>query len=306
MSHPVFIVNPAARGGACARSWREIEPTLGTHFHHYEVRQTTHRGHATELAAAAMDEGAELVVSVGGDGTHSEVASAFFEGTQNKYPLARLGFLPMGSGGVVARGLGLARDPKMALRALKHPPRSFDVGQVQFATADGETGERIFINIASAGLSGEAVACSDTVPRWIGGFATFFISTIHSLLGYRSSPLEITIDGEVVSERTTLTVAVCNSSYFGGGMKIAPRARPDDGQLDVVAIEGGRLNGLRLTTSIYAGEHTTRGFVHCWRGSEVAIRSLGERPVRIDVDGEQPGLLPAVWRVIPGGLHVVY
>jgi len=305
-AHPLFIVNPAARGGACARRWREIESDLGSHFHHYEVRQTTHRGHATELARTALDEGAELLISVGGDGTHSEIAAAFFDGDENQYPLAKLGFLPIGTGGDLARGLGLSSDPKTALNALTHPARPFDVGHLSFTTATHQPAQRTFINIASGGLSGDVVAYSDRVPRWLGGFATFFVATMRSMLCYRPSRLEITIDGERVWSDVTLTFAVCNSSHFGGGMQIAPGAKPDDGLLEVVLIAGGALNALRLTGSIYSGEHLSRDFVHSWQGREVSVRSLGDRPVRLDVDGEQPGLLPATWRIIPGGLHVVY
>jgi diacylglycerol kinase family enzyme len=103
-----------------------------------------------------------------------------------------------------------------------------------------------------------------------------------------------------------VNLAVANGQYFGGGMRVAPYARPDDGYLDVVAIgDFSPLEMLRFGHRIYLGSHLGHPKVRPDRARRVEARpsNPGEH-VLLDVDGETPGRLPATFSVLPGALNL--
>ncbi len=216
------IVNPVS-GGVRPRQARErvelasaVVATIGEPF---KVAVTSRRGHARELAAAAVLDGARLVVVWGGDGTVNEAASAI-AGSPTCVAMVR-----GGSGNGLARELGVQRDPRRALLdAIQALPHAIDVG---------ELGGRLFFNVAGIGFDAQVAARFDRDATRRRGFLTYARAAavevwMYSCANYR-------IDG--IEHRRVLLTTVANTSQFGNGARIAPLARPDDGRLDLVVFK---------------------------------------------------------------------
>jgi diacylglycerol kinase family enzyme len=168
---------------------------------------------------------------------------------------------------------------------------------------DGREAQRAFLNIASFGLSGLVVRVVDENPKWIGGTPAYLFGTLRAMRRYRNQRVRIALDDGEPRETNVLTVAIANGRFFGGGMKVAPNAEIDDGLFDVVTLAQAPLESLAMSADIYRGTHLGRGGVSCVRAKRIVAAPVDEGDVvLIDLDGEQPGRLPATFEVVPGAL----
>ncbi len=300
----LVIVNPASGGGRTARDWPAVETRLRSAGLRFDAVLTTRPGEATEIARRAVREGRALLVAAGGDGTINEVVNGFFDGRERAGGVTRLGVLPMGTGGDFRRTLGMSRDVDEAARTLAAGrSRRIDAASVTCAGPDGETVIRHFVNIADAGIGADVADMVNGGFKVLNGEITFSIAAAVTLMRWRNRPLHAVIDGE---ERDLVAqqIVLANCRYYGGGMEIAPAARPDDGLLDLVVVgDVGRLEAMRMMGRVRTGAHFPHPKLEHRLVRRVEVSS--PRPVGIDADGERPGSLPAVFEVLPGALEVV-
>ena len=257
-----FIANP--RSGHTAPRL----PELTTRVRHLgaELRLTDHSGHARELAAAAVREGCRTVVAVGGDGTVNEVAGAL-AGTD-----ATLGILPAGSGNGLARHLGIHGSWSRALGILAAGhTRALDAG-----SADGHP----FFAVAGVGF--EALLAERFNRARRRGLAAYALIVLRSLQAAHPLPVRIHAAGKTWT-LPVVTLAVANSSQYGGGARIAPHARTDDGLLDLCALPPLRPgNFLGLTWRLLAGRIDRAPGVLCLQGAEFTVERPGKGPLHTD------------------------
>lgn len=305
----VLIVNPHAQGGALGRRWPELAAALRRTLGSFEERVTSEPGDATRLSRQAIDGGADTVVAIGGDGTIGEVAAGFFVGDAARAGAAALGILPVGTGGDFRRTLGLPIDLDQAAAIVEaRKVRTIDAGHVRFALPGGGTGERVFINIASFGLSGKVDELVNRSKKRLGGRVAFLLATVRAGVRFQNQRVRLSFDGDAASavDVTINTVAIANGRYFGGGMRVAPEAELDDGAFDVVSIgDLGKVESLFSGPRIYQGSHLSMDKVTSRRAREVHAESLAAEPVVLDIDGETPGVLPATFRLLPRALPVI-
>ncbi len=302
-----MIANPASAGGGTGRRWPAVAAGLRAAGLDFDVAMTAARGQAAEISGRAVAEGRGMVVAAGGDGTVNEVANGFFNAGE---PVATgrtvLGVLPMGTGGDFRRTLGIPTEPEAAAAVLAaRRSRRLDAGRVTYQAHGGGHEVRHFVNIADAGIGGEVVARVNRGPRLVSGDITFNVAALRAILRWRNRPLRVDVDGDV-RELVAQQVIVANCQYFGSGMWAAPTAIPDDGLLDIVVVgDLGLLENLRGMSEIRAGRHLEPGHpkISHRRGRRVEVSSSSS--VLIDVDGEQPGRLPALFEVQPGAIDVV-
>jgi diacylglycerol kinase (ATP) len=284
-----IIVNPLS-GGASPEEGRRRASTAASVLHATgvagEVFVTERRGHARELAQAAVRRGDSLVLAWGGDGTVNEVASSLV-GTRTA-----LGIVPAGSGNGLARELRLPTAPRRAIEAaLGGTPRAIDAG---------ELGGRWFFSVAGIGFDASVAAAFDRDARGRRGFSTYVRITARELWRYRCA--DYRVDG--VAARGALLITFANSAQFGNGARIAPGATIDDGRLDLVVFEERtRAATLRGLPALFTGH------VAAVRG--VSIRQVTHAVVECEaamafhVDGEPVvGGTRLEARVHPGALLV--
>jgi len=259
---------------------------------------------AARLTAEALKDGAEQIIAVGGDGTINEVVNGFFEDGRLINSEAVLGLLPSGTGGDFRRTFGIPPDVDGQIaRLASGAPRPIDLGRLSFKDDEGKDCVRYFDNIASFGLSGLADRAVNglTVGKKFGGKLAFKWGTFKAMMKYRNQPVRIQVDDTFDHVANVSTAAVCNGQYFGGSMRMAPDAVPDDGLFDVVIwADAGALQLLLRSNEIYRGMHVNREDVTVLRGRRViATPAEGAGEVLLDVDGEAPGRLPATFEILP-------
>ena len=313
MTLPLVIVNPASADGATRESWPKFASNLRTHFGPFTVAFTEGTGHGRQLATEAAKRGTKLIIACGGDGTISEVANGIIESNQE----AELGVLPGGTGSDFRRTLRMPTNTAAAARALRDGhTRMIDVARVAFVNDSGERETRFFVNVASFGMSTEVLSrtASGESRKWIPGFAprklgsklSYAAATVQTTLA--SSPIEVHIQLDEQAERRMRVAEFCvaTARYYGGAMKIAPDAKLDDGFLDVVSI--GDASSFRILTNaprLYFGAHLRMDEVNHALAKQIVARPVKkDEEVRIELDGEVVGRLPATFQIMPLALRV--
>jgi YegS/Rv2252/BmrU family lipid kinase len=305
------VVNPRSAAGRTGRDWPRLETALREIFPTLHSVTTRTGGNATELVRAGLHAGIREIIAIGGDGTINEAVNGFFEHDNAIAPDAVFSFITSGTGGDFRKSFGISAGPSAAIAHLKHAIiRPIDIGRVTCASAEGGTTVRHFINIASAGMSGEIVerVNRSLVLRRLGGRVAFALSTAATLVTYRGRKVHLRIDSEIDTMATISTLVVANGQFFGGGMHIAPHAELDDGLFDVVVMEAvsGR-QALADMGQIYNGTHLDNSSVRALRATKVLAAPLPEAhegSIRIEVDGEVAGQLPATFEILPNALMV--
>ncbi len=293
-----LIANPAAGGSTVRRQWDEILETLRDVFPGLDAVQTRHVGHGTELAREAIEAGHDNLLSLGGDGTHSEVAAGIASVETDR--TIALGVLHGGTGGDFSRLLGRGTLREQAERLRDLPAKPIDLGRVRY-----QGGERVFLNEVSFGMSAAICVSVNKSRKRLGGQATFLIHTLKTLATYKPQAVEIDVDGEILQPGPIQSVLACNGQWAGGGMRFAPRAGLADGAFDLTVIrDAPTLQAIRLTPKLYNGQLLEQPQVDSARGRRIGIKSLGE-PLWIEADGEVLGTTPAVVEVLPGALNLM-
>jgi len=214
-----------------------------------------------------------------------------------------LAVIERGSGCDFIRTFGISKDTDRALDvAATTPARPIDLGRVSYTGPDGNATTRYFANIASAGLTGVAADRVNRGGKPLGATAAFAWAAVATFVSYRNSRFVVEIDGEVLDQVCNNAI-VANCRYFAGGMKILPDADPSDGLFDVLV--WGDVSKLDLALNLhklYRGSHTNHPKATIRRARRVVVTP--EKPLPIEVDGEQPGRTPATFEVVPSALRL--
>lgn len=310
---PLVIINPTSAGGATGRAWPQLASDLRTHFGAFNCAFTEKAGDGQLIAAREAGRGRSLIIACGGDGTISEVANGILESGAD----AELGILPSGTGGDLRRTLSIpARAADAA--AMLHYGRSIrmDVGRVEFQNRSGARARRYFLNVASCGMGGEVIRrVEENSAGWLatasrriggGGQLAYALASLQTSVALTKPTLGIQLDDRPEFRLVVANLCIANARYFGGGMKIAPEAKLNDGLLDVVAV--GDLSTVEILTNVYKlylGTHLGLQKVQHTLARRIRVSAASpDEVVLIEVDGELLGTLPAEFEILPQALRV--
>jgi YegS/Rv2252/BmrU family lipid kinase len=290
----LLILNPAAGHGRTARfetPLREAARKLGWEI---EIHRTERPGHEVTLAANARAKW-PVVVAVGGDGTAHGVANGLLIGGPTDTILAHVA---LGSGNDFARAIGMPRrSPERGLAsALGGTVRRLDVGR-----ALGE----YFVNGFGVGLGAQVVRETLRLSR-LRGLALYAAAAVRAFAAFR--PPELTVESEEHSAcGRFLMVEVGNGPTGGGGFRLTPDARPDDGLLDACVIrEVGAWRFVRSLPSVVRGTHGRLAPVTLFKTRWILVGGVGD-PVAVHLDGElrHPTARAIEVDIEPGALNVL-
>lgn len=283
-----FIANPFSG----ANRKRDLAKLLREHLDKgqfdYELCWTERAGHAIELAAEAVQQGFDLVVACGGDGSVNEVASQLI-GTDTV-----LGVLPCGSGNGFAMHIGQGRDVAKAIGHLNNG-RAITIDT---ATMNG----RPFVNLAGIGF--DAAVARRLTRNKVRGMLGYVLGTLREVLGFRMLPVDIEVDGKKI-KRTCLLVEVANAPVYGYGFSIVPHARFNDGQLEVLVANAAPKWRYLLESWRFLNRSFHRSpLVECLSGREITVTPA--RPTAAHMDGEGQKLMgSARFSIQPKSLKVL-
>jgi YegS/Rv2252/BmrU family lipid kinase len=299
------IVNPNAGNGKGSKDWDRISGLFEKSNIKVVPKFTECKGHATGLCKEAIENGFRKIISVGGDGTLNEVVNGIFLQTACPTFEISVALIPVGTGNDWGRMFGIPLIYEGAVKVIKENRLMMhDVGLISYYTGT-EQCKRYFINIAGLGFEAMVVAKTNRQKdKGRSNNAIYFYNLLTSLIAYRKTDANITIDGKSVTSRI-FSINVGNGRYCGGGMRQTPEALPDDGLLDITVIKDmGRLEIIRSLKLLYDGTILCHHKVDGYRSTNLKVTS--ESVLYAEADGESLGHTPVEFNIIPAGIKVVY
>jgi diacylglycerol kinase (ATP) len=293
----VFLVNPASANGKTGKQWPEIARAAHEAGLRGEAIFSEQPGQLGDLAREAVDEGATLLVVVGGDGTVHEVVQgvAGREGVE-------LALIPRGTGWDFARTHGITKDLDAALRTARDgAARPFDLGRASYAV-DGVQESAWFANMASVGMSGAVAAKANSTTKALGAKTSYLMALGIVFARWKNVSLRVRVDAE---QRDALMedAIVAVGRYLAGGMMITPDAEPDDGLFDVLLIgDLTKAEMVRVMPKVFRGTHLPHPKGEVLRGAAVEIQA--DEPLPVQLDGEQPGTTPVRFEIVPAAIRL--
>jgi diacylglycerol kinase (ATP) len=296
----VVAVNAAAGRGRAAVAGDRAAAALRAAGHEVQLLAPS-TGAAMEgaLRALVARDGADAVIVVGGDGSVHLAVNAL---ARSDLPL---GIVAVGTGNDVARCLGLPHDdPDAAVAGLVaaldgQEPRTRSIDAVRVSTG------RWFVGMLSAGFDAAVNERANRMTR-LSGTPRYIAAVLLEVVRLHARRFRITIDRDT-RRLDAVLVTVGNTASIGGGMRLAPDARVDDGLLDVlVATPLSRAQLLRLLPKVFRGTHVNDDHVSIERGRVVTIDVDDHGPIPVTyADGERFGPLPVTLEVVSGALRVL-
>ena len=296
----LMIVNPNAGVKKGTKDWPKILRLLNEEKVEFDFRLTTGRGHATEIAAEAVDTGYRNICVVGGDGTLNEVLNGL-----PLTPEITLGMIPVGTGNDWCRMFNIPFDYLKAIHILKQKKTFLqDAGKVTYYHQETQV-KRYFMNVAGMGYDALVAKKTNMLKeKGLGGPLTYMYFVFASLFQYKFIEAVIEVDGKPAfkGEIFSMNVGICK--YNGGGMMQVPHAIPDDGLLDVTLIKRtSKWMVVRYTRKLFDGSLINLPMVATFRGENIRIRSTGK--VFLETDGESLGHTPFTFEILPRCIRVV-
>jgi diacylglycerol kinase (ATP) len=289
-----LIVNPSSGKGRALSLLPAVAGTLRDGGLELSIQLSRDFAEARTMAERAVADGVDVLAVLGGDGIMhlgvNTVAAAHRAGDRR----TTLGVIPAGTGNDLCRGIGL--DPTDALDAARviaaGHSRKVDLALV------GDT----FVGTVLATGFDALVNRRANEMTWPRGSSRYTLATLAELRVFSPLAYRLRLDGEVREQRAML-VAVGNTGYYGGGMRICPQADPSDGWLDVTIIHPvGRLTLLRLLPEMFSGRFVRDDCVEQLRVREVTVEGPGLVGFG---DGELIGAAPLTVCLAPGILPVL-
>lgn len=273
-----LIVNPNADLG---RAWHAAADlrSIVEEFGGADWAGTVYPTHAVELAHQAAEEGYELVIAAGGDGTAHEVVNGLMQVPRERRP--RLGVVPIGSGNDFSHAIGMDPRPPYALRQIfTGKPRSIDVGLLR----DDRNRQEYWVNAVGIGFDTTVTIRSRRITL-LRGFLIYLVAVVQTILFNHDAPrMQVTTDLESW-EQNMLMLVLCNGPREGGGFHIQPEARPDDGIFHYAGVEKvSRPMMFRLLPEVMRGTHAR--FKQVRMGQFHRLELKADRPLYVHMDGE--------------------
>ena len=274
-----LIINQTAGGGKVKKLLPEILENFKKIDIPYHISHTTCSGGATQLAQHAADNGAELIVSVGGDGTINEIINGIMA-SKNQPPL---GIIPAGWANDFIKSTAIPNDIYQACQVIKKGnSKKIDLGYINQQT--------YFANVCGIGFDADITALANRIktehPNWksLSAYVYVFAAIRKLLSPIPSFKVKITVDNQVM-EKDILFIAIANGKVEGGKFNIAPDAEIDDSLLDIWIIQKmSRVRCLQVFPKAIKGTHKDVPEVIFLRGKNILIEA--SKPINAQVAGE--------------------
>lgn len=297
-----IILNPMADMGNAWRAARDLRSITEQHGG-IDWSGTVYPGHAIDLAKQAGEQGYDMVIAMGGDGTVHEVMNGLMKVPEEKRPV--LGVVPVGSGNDFGHGISASTNPSEALnRAINGEPSTVDLGLM----TDGHGRREYFDNTLGLGFGAMVTIRSHQLPL-LRGFIMYLTAVIQTiLLDHNAMKMQIEVDGQKVEE-SVIYLILCNGPREGGGFLVAPDAKFDDGLLDYAMItDVSRPMMFRIVPEVMKGTHGRFKQVKMGKFKKFSLTS--DRPLYIHADGEifsGPGtdVRQVTFEILPNALRIV-
>lgn len=275
-----LILNPMADMGRAWKAANDLRPIAQEFKGELTWSGTVYPTHATEIAKQAAEEGYDMVVAMGGDGTVHEVINGLMQVPAEKRPI--LGVVPIGSGNDFAWSMGVTQK---SARALAHMLKAENIQSIDIGSMTDEHGRKeYFDNTLGIGFDAVVTIRSHKLPI-VKGFLMYLAAVIQTIvLNHNPAKMSIETDAEQI-ETSALMVTLCNGAREGGGFMLSPESKNDDGKLEYLIVEKvSRAMMFRLVPEFMKGTHLR--FKQTRLGEFKKLTLASDLPLYIHADGE--------------------
>ncbi len=270
----LVVVNPISGIGRQKKIESLLKQNLNEDLFDYTVRYTEYIHHGTEIARDAADHGYDCVVACGGDGSVNDVANGL-RGTDT-----RMGIIPCGSGNGLARSLKIPLQPWLAIRVLN---------QQYEQTIDAILVNERHLAVNAAGCGYDAYIARLMRVAKTRGLAAYTNLILREYDRYKCSDYHLILNGREYY-RNAWFIAVANSQQFGYNLAVAPKARLDDGLMDISIIDKVPLDHVPITAPLAFSNHLDLSqHVEMFRTDDLVIEGNADKWVNLDGEGENVG-----------------
>ncbi|MDP1779515.1 MAG: diacylglycerol kinase family lipid kinase [Anaerolineales bacterium] len=299
-----LILNPMADMGRAWKTANELRPIAQEFKGELTWSGTVYPTHAIELAKQAVQEGCDMVIALGGDGTVHEVINGLMQVPENKRPV--MGIVPIGSGNDFAYSMGITQK---SAHALAHALKAENIQPVDIGLMTDEQGRKeYFDNSLGIGFDAVVTIRSHKLPI-VKGFLMYLTAVIQTIiLNHNPARVKIETDTETW-EGNTLMVTLCNGPREGGGFMLSPNSNNHDGKLEYVIVNKvSRAMMFRLVPEFMQGTHMR--FKQIRMGEFKKLKLASDLPLYIHADGEiftsfGSNLRKVSFEILPEALKVV-
>jgi len=282
MKKHLIILNPSAAKGSAIGKKPEIEKLLQEAGIDYTIVVSEKPGAPATLAKTAGDQGYDVVVATGGDGTVNEVINGLMAAKLSGREIPALAVIPAGRGNDFAGSMGIPGDIAHAVKTITEGKiKTIDIGQI----VGGNYPEgKFFGNGIGIGFDTIVGFEAAKLPSFLSGMPGYLIAAIKTIfLYYRAPRLRVVMDQETI-EQPCLIVSVMNGKRMGSSFKMAPHSKPDDGLFSLMIIDQiNRLGMIKLMGKIMAGTQEGHPSVKMPLSATLEITALsGSLPVHAD------------------------
>ena len=264
------IINPISGSKPSVKEKIEdlIDNILDKEKYNYKIKKTKRAKHAIEISKNAVNEGFDIVVAVGGDGSINEVAQSIINTD------VILGIIPLGSGNGLARHLNIPLKPENAIKLINQ----LNVKKIDTATFN----DNVFVSIAGIGF--DALVAKKFAKMKRRGFSSYLKIITREYPFYKPLDYEINIDGKQI-QRNALFINFANSDQFGYDTTIAPKAKIDDGLIDVCIVKKAPWIEIPILAHLLYWKQIDKSkFLEIIKAKNITIKQ--KRKSTVNIDGE--------------------
>ena len=274
-----IIANLLSGKGDGKKCLEAVKSYLNSKQIEFQIDIVDERGAGKKIAERICKKGSDAVIAIGGDGTFHEVLNGM------DFSKARLGFIPAGRGNDFANGIGLCFDPAQAIASIIKG-EALDLDYIQ-------VGNKRCLNVCGTGLDVEVLKIADSKKK------SYTFALANMLLNFKPYKVRVEACGRK-TEYECVMAALCNGPQYGGGIKVCPPAKADDGLLNLIIMQKPKMPTLFAMPSFTAGKHMKKPYtIHV--ACETA-KIINESNKLIQLDGEiyEDDTLDA--KIVKGGL----
>lgn len=300
-----LILNPMADMGRAWKTANDLRPIAQEFKGELTWSGTVYPTHAIELAKQAAEEGCDMVIAMGGDGTAHEVMNGLMQVPAERRPV--MAVVPIGSGNDFAYSIGMTQKSS---HALAHALNSDNIRPVDIGLMTDEHGrQEYFDNTLGIGFDAVVTIRSHKLPI-VKGFLMYLTAVIQTII-LNHNPMHMKIETEAETwEDKLLMLTLCNGPREGGGFMLAPEAKNNDGKMETVAVtKVSRATMFRLVPEFMKGTHMR--FKQVRMGEFKKLTLTSDLPLYIHADGEiftsfGSNLKKVSFEILPQALRVVH
>ncbi len=303
-----IIFNPTAGEGQAQKRWEKFESELQHTLISYKVAKTHAQNHAAQLAEEALEAGERRIAVFSGDGTLNEVLQGLYAYSETLPPDLQLMFFPAGSSCDFEKKFVDTRNWIDRIQAVDSYP--IDIFKVECKNTSGENVQRYIVNNSSMGIISSANEKFNSVTgitkkiKQVSVDAGAVICGLQAIKDFKPFTADLTIDDETLSSVNLSNVTVFKTSNFGGDMSYGVETKPCDGLLSLAWLDGmSRRELASAMPSLFTGKILEKPYAHYKKCTSFQLNT--EDNVIVETDGENIGIPPVKYSILPKALEVI-